>query len=213
MNKPRTSLSKHQARALRQYERILEAVGLNPERILEFAKDDPAAVVPVLKSMTDQAVRSDVIFEYTLIDAELESILVRHFFGTGKRLAAARRTQRYKTLRSMLQNMYLLQKLSLVRSFCDIPKPIASSIAAINDLRNGLAHAFFVSELPRLKRIYKGRNIFTTAGLDTFRSDVQEIRYFFMPWLKYFSKKTRTVRPKNPVNADARASATRCVGR
>jgi hypothetical protein len=131
----RACLSPYQARVLRDYERILELVGLNPDRVLEFAQSDPDAVVPTLKSMTDQAVRSDVIFEYTVIDMELDFIVFRHFFGSGKKLDAARRTRRYRTLRLMLQNTYLMQKLSIVRSFKDIPKAIVSKIAAINDLQ------------------------------------------------------------------------------
>jgi hypothetical protein len=180
----RVGLTKYQARVLREYERILEATGLNPARVLDFAEDDPESVVPILKSMTDQAVRSDVIFEYTMIDMELDFILFRHFFGAGKKLHAARRTKRYKTLRLMLQNIYLMQKLSIVRSFKDIPRPIVSKIAAINDLRNGLAHTFFVSDLKATKRTYKGHSIFTRRGLEAFREDAQEIRHFFMPWLK-----------------------------
>jgi hypothetical protein len=180
----KVGLTKYQARVLREYERILEATGLNPARVLDFAEDDPGAVVPVLKSMTDQAVRSDVIFEYTMIDMELDLILFRHFFGAGKKLHAATRTKRYKTLRLMLQNIYLMQKLSIVRSFKDVPRSIVSKIAAINDLRNGLAHTFFVSDLKATKRTYKGHSIFTRRGLEAFREDAQEIRYFFMPWLK-----------------------------
>ncbi len=112
----KNALSRYQAQALREYERILEVIGLNPERVLDFATKDSEAVVPVIKSMTDQAVRSDVILEYTLIDSELDSILFRHFFGSGKKQRAARRTTRYKTLRLILQNIYLMQKLSIVRS-------------------------------------------------------------------------------------------------
>jgi hypothetical protein len=178
------ALMKYQARALREYERILEITGLNPERALDFTEDSPEAVVPILKSMTDQVVRSDVIFEYTIIDMELDFILFRYFFGTGKKMRAARRTKRYKTFRLMLQNIYLIQKLSIVRSFKKVPKNIISKIAAINDLRNGLAHTFFVSDLKKAKRTYKGHSIFTRPGLEAFREDAQEIRYFFTPWLK-----------------------------
>jgi len=177
-------LTKYQARAFREYERILEITGLNPERALDFVEDEPEAVTPILKSMTDQVVRSDVIFEYTKIDMELDFIIFRHFFGPGKKLRAARRTKRYKTLRLMLQNIYLMQKLSIVRSFKEVPKNIVSKIAAINDLRNGLAHTFFVSDLKEAKRTYKGHRIFTQQGLEAFRDDAQEIRYFFTPWLK-----------------------------
>ena len=73
--------------------------------------------------MTDQAVRSVVIVEYTVIDIKLKFVIFRHFFGSGKKLSAASRTQPYRTLRFMLQNAYLMQKLSIVRSFKKIPKP------------------------------------------------------------------------------------------
>ena len=165
-------LSKHQARALRQYEGLLEAAGLNPERVLEFAAEEPEAVSPVIRSMTDQVVRSEVVFEYTGIDRELDSAIYQHFFGTGARLRKARNTKRYRTLRLMLQNMYILQKLSIVRSFKSVPKDIVKKIAAINDLRNGLAHTFFVEELPLNKRTYKGVNIYTRKGFEAFRRDV-----------------------------------------
>jgi hypothetical protein len=177
-------LSKYQARTLREYEFILDATGLSPDRVLELVEDDSEAVVPTLKSMTDQAVRGDVILEYTMIDMELDFILLRHFFGSGKKLIAARRTRRYKTLNLILQSIYLMQKLSLVRSFKSIPRPIISKIAAINDLRNGLAHTFFVSDLKASKRTYKGHSIFTRKGLEALHNDALEVRYFFMPWLK-----------------------------
>jgi hypothetical protein len=182
----RAALSRYQARMLRDYEQILELIGLNPDRALQFADSDPEAVVPILKSMTDQAVRSVVIFDYTFIDMELEFLIFRHFFGRGKKLTLARKTRRYRTLRLMLQNTYLMQKLSIVRSFKNIPRPIVSSIAAINDLRNGLAHTFLVSDLSAPKRTYKGQNIFTRRGLEAFQRDVDQIRSFFMPWLDKF---------------------------
>lgn len=183
-DKRRASLSAYQKRVLREYERILEITGLNPTRALDLAEENPKHLAPVLKTMTDQAVRSDVIYEYTMIDMELDSLIFHHFFGYGKSLRAARRTKRYKTLFLILQNMYILQKLSIVRSFKNMPSAIASKIGAINDIRNVLAHTFFVSDLKKSKRTYKGHNIFTPKGLEVFHRDVKEVRYFFMPWLK-----------------------------
>jgi hypothetical protein len=120
-----------------------------------------------------------------MIDLYLDTALFGHFFGRGvERLERARRTRRYRTLRLILQSMYIMQKLSIVRSFRTIPRPIVHSIAAINDLRNGLAHTFFVSELSANKRTYKGHNIFTRKGMLTFQNDTEEIEFFFMPWLK-----------------------------
>jgi hypothetical protein len=179
-------LSKYQRQALRNYERILESAALNPERILNFAEDNPDAVVPILRTMTDQVVRSDVVLEYTLIDMELNFILFRHFFGRGKKLRAAQKTRRYKTLQSVLQHLYIMQKLTIIRSFKEVPKGIVSKIAAINDLRNGLAHTFFVGDLSPSKRSYKGLSIFTRKGFEAFRRDVWEVRFFFTPWLKEY---------------------------
>ena len=177
-------LSGYQRRALREYERILEATALNPERVLDFAEDDPAAVIPTLRSMTDQVVRSEIIFEYTMIDMELDSLLFRHFFGTGKKLMASRSSRRYRTLRQMLQNLYPMQKLAIVRTFKTVPKPIVSKIAAVNELRNGVAHSFFLGDLPVAKRSYRGMSIFQKHALGAFRKDAWEIRCFFTPWLK-----------------------------
>jgi len=180
----RALLTSYQARVFREYERILEITGLNPDRIFDFAEEDPESVVPILKSMTDQAVRSDVIYDYTMIDMALDFLIYHHFFGSGKRLNLASRTKRYKTMTLMLQNNYLMQKLTIIRIFKKVPKPIVSKIAAINDLRNGLAHTFIISDLKKSKRTYKGYSILTRSGLGAFRKDVQEVRYFFMPWLK-----------------------------
>ena len=115
-------LSKYQRRALREYQRILEATSLNPDRILEFAEYDSAAVMPVIRSMTDQIVRSEVIYDYTMIDMELDHLFFQHFFGTGEKLRVAACTRRYRTLQLMLQSLYLLQKLTIVKTFKHIPK-------------------------------------------------------------------------------------------
>lgn len=180
--KPR--LTSHQSRLLRDYKKILYITGLNPDLILERGAQEPDAIVPVLKLMIDQVVRSEIILEYAFIDSELNFLLTKHFFGSGKRLVKARSTRRFKTFQQILQNLYLLRKLEIVRRFKTIPKHIVSKIAAINDLRNGIAHAFFLSDLKKPKRTYKGINVFTPKGLETYSEDSREIRYFFQPWLK-----------------------------
>src|SRR5262249_12856477 len=147
---------------------------------------DRAAIVPTLRSMTDQIVRSEIVFEYTMLDMELNSMLQQHFFGRGKKLRAARSRRQYKTLRLMLQNAYLLQKLAIVRTFKKVPKDIVTIITAINDLRNGVAHTFFIEDLPLSKRTYKGFDVFTVKGPEAFRKDIWRTRLFFMPWLSKF---------------------------
>ena len=79
-----------------------------------------------------------------------------------------------------------MQKLTIVRDFKEIPKAVVSKIAAINDLRNGLAHTFFLEDLSPSKRTYKGFNVFTYEGLQAFRKDAWEVRFFFTPWLREY---------------------------
>jgi hypothetical protein len=177
-------LSKAHSRALRRYELLLEASGLSPSLILGAAGEDPEAVLPWLRSMTEQVVRSEVVLEYTTIDMGLSDMITRHFFGSGRRQRKATSSRRRRTLRLMLQNIYLLQKLAVVRSFKDVPRPIVSKIAAINDVRNGLAHSFFLRDLPASKRKYKGFSIFDPRGLRAFRKDAWEVQCFFTPWLR-----------------------------
>ena len=62
-----------------------------------------------------------------------------------------------------------------------MPKAIASTIAAVNDLRNGLAYNFFLEHLSPSKRTYKGLNILTAEGLNAFRKDTLEVREFLNP--------------------------------
>ncbi len=186
MAKGKQKLTNYQSRILLDYEKILEKCALNPDRIFHIADEESDAVVPVLRTMIDQVVRSEIILEYTMIDSHLDFLLIEHVFGSGNKLRNVRRTKRFRTFHMILQNMYLLQKLSIVKTFKNIPRSITSKITAINDLRNGVAHAFFLSDLKKSKRTYKGVNVFTPKGLEKFRKDSLEISYFFEPWLKEF---------------------------
>jgi hypothetical protein len=180
-------LSNNQHRALNRYKRLLEAASLNPDMVLRVAESNSWVVAPLLRNMTDQVVRGEVILEYTMIDMEFDIVLYQHFFG--KNLQAARRRQRFKTLRLILQNLYLLQKLAIVRSFREVPKVIASTIGAVNDLRNGLAHNFFLEHLGQSKRTYKGLNIFTAEGLNVFLKDTSEVKEFLHPEVFHVMRK------------------------
>lgn len=71
------------------------------------------------------------------------------------------------------------EKLRLVKAITKVPKKIAADIEALNALRNGLAHAFFPENLRSSKPIYKGKNIFSSAGLTLFIEDMYKISTFF----------------------------------
>jgi hypothetical protein len=79
----------------------------------------------------------------------------------------------------VLERLYLLQKLDLVRSVHEIPKWVSSDLAALNDLRNGIAHSFFPQNRRR-KPEWKGVSVFTMAGFEGFLKDISKLRDFFV---------------------------------
>jgi len=79
-----------------------------------------------------------------------------------------------------------MQKLAIIKTFRKVPKKIVSNIGAIDELRNGLAHTFFVHSLPKRRRTYKGHNIFTPSGLEVMLSEARDIIAYFDPILCKF---------------------------
>jgi hypothetical protein len=179
-----TTLTAYQRKIFRRYKSLLEVAGLDPEKVMDLAVSDPDAIVPVLELMINQVVRSTVVLEYTFVDEQLNYTLNRHFFGRGNKYLAARKTKRFRSFQIVLQQLFILQKLSVIQTFKKVPKDITSKIYALNDLRNGIAHTFFIKGLRESKRTYKGNNIFSPKGLELFMDDMHKVRTFFWPWLK-----------------------------
>jgi hypothetical protein len=79
----------------------------------------------------------------------------------------------------IIEKLYLLNKLDLVKNILKIPREIESAIKRINDLRNGLAHSFFPENLRRNKPTYKDKSIYSIEGLKLFEEDRGKINDFF----------------------------------
>jgi hypothetical protein len=184
MLKETIRLTRGQRKALTQLKSVLHMTGLDPDAQIKRWQSDPEAILPILRSMLDQVVRSEVLNWYTMTDLILDMALLDHVFGKNRSRSSLRRSKRYKTVQSMLRKLYPRQKLQLLRTFKNVPKPICRSIGAMNELRNGLAHSFFLKDIPASKRTYIGRNVFTVDGLEFFLEDMHRVRYFFEPWLE-----------------------------
>jgi hypothetical protein len=178
-----SNLTRKQKLALTRYRKILAIIGLDEQELLSRADKDSEIIVPFLDSMIDQVVRSEVITTYTWIDSILDNVLTDRIVGTQKNGIGPRRQ---KTLELILNRLYPLQKLSIIRTFKKVPKKITSSIGAIDELRNGLAHSFYVDSLPKHRRTYKGRNIFSPTGLELLRSEARDIAAYFDPILREY---------------------------
>ena len=82
----------------------------------------------------------------------------------------------------MLDRIFPVQKIAIIKSFRSIPKEIPGYIGALNTVRNAFAHRFPLYKVPRSQRLYKGRyDLFTRRGLERFRTDMWEIHEFFDP--------------------------------
>ena len=66
-----------------------------------------------------------------------------------------------------------------MKSIHDVPRPVVADLAALNDLRNAIAHSFF-SQNRRRKPEWKGQNIFTEGGFERFLEDMAKLSDFFV---------------------------------
>ena len=142
-------------------------------------KVEPDARTTYLELAKDQLIRSAVVLKYVVMDEFLSAIMCWHYFGKKQSFPQLWKTKRFRTFNHfILERLYLLQKLDLVKSIHDIPKWVLSDLAALNDLRNGVAHSFFPQNRRR-KPDWKGKSVFTRVGLDHFLEDMDKLSDFF----------------------------------
>ncbi len=128
----------------------------------------------------DQIICSAVILKYVLMDEFLSAVICWHYFGKKRSFSQLWKTKRFRSFNHfVLERLYLLQKLDLVKSVHDIPKPVAADPATLNDLRNGIAHSFFPQNRRR-KPEWKRKSIFTDAGFERFLEDMGKLSDFFV---------------------------------
>src|SRR5262249_5642471 len=106
------------------------------------------------------------------------SIWAYYFYDiTDKTYAQLWRTKQFRTFNhSLMEETFLLKKLSLVNVKRKVPEQVDKAIHRINDVRNDLAHGFFPEERRRYRKqrkvMYAGDDIFSKDGLEKFNKDV-----------------------------------------
>ena len=138
----KTRLTKKQRALVEELRYLTSTLGLDPDEIVAGA--DPEARTTYLELAKDQIIRGAVILKYILMDEFLSAVICWHYFGKKRNFQQLWRTKRFKSFNYfILERLYLIQKLDLVRSIREIPKWVSSDLAALNELRNGIAHSFF----------------------------------------------------------------------
>jgi hypothetical protein len=176
MAKPK--LTRKQRALIEELRHLTSTLGLDPDKIV--AEDAPEAVTTRLELAKDQIIRSAVVLKYVLMDEFLSAVICWHYFGKKRSFPQLWRTKRFKSFNYFIvERLYLLQKLDLVRGIHEVPKWVSSDLAALNELRNGIAHSFFPQNRRR-KPEWKGQNVFTLSGCDRFLEDMQKLSDFFV---------------------------------
>jgi hypothetical protein len=173
----KSKLTKLQNRLLAEVTAIAELSRIDYENILDYDEEERTVR---LRSMMKQIVRSQVIADYTFIDEMLGVAICHYFFGQKRGFIKLWKTKKFKNFNYyILEVLSITEKLRLVKATYPVPKTVAADIEAINALRNGLAHAFFPENLRSSKPVYKGKDIFTSEGLERFIEDMSKISSFF----------------------------------
>jgi hypothetical protein len=162
----------------REVEQISDLLQLDNHSILEY----PAHVRTIkLESMIRWLARGAVIQSYTFVDELLADQICWFYFGRERPFWQLWQTKRFRIFNHhILQDMYPLEKLRLIKAFRELPKKVVSDIQDLNTVRNALAHAFFPENLKKAKPTWKGKNIFSLAALTAFQADMDELHHYFL---------------------------------
>ena len=172
------SLTKKQRGLVAELRHLTSTLQLNCDEIV--TESDPEARTTLLELAKDQLTRSAIILKYVLMDEFLSAVVCWHYFGKKRSFSVLWKTKRFKSFNYfILEKLYLLQKLDLVRGIHNIPKWVSSDLAALNELRNAIAHSFFPQNRRR-KPEWKGQSVFTREGCDRFLEDMQKLSDFFV---------------------------------
>jgi hypothetical protein len=188
---PRERLTTKQHRLQREVNELLELLHLDPHLIKEY---DRSIRTAKLEWMIRWLARAAVVEAYTFVDELLADQICWFYFGRKRPFWKQWRTKRFATFNHyIVQNMYPLEKLRLVKAFREVPRKISTDIQHLNVLRNALAHAFFPENLRHAKPSWKGKSIFGLETLRIFLEDMQMVRDFFFKDHAY-SQQGRIVR-------------------
>jgi hypothetical protein len=174
---PNERLTRKQKALVKELRELAEAFNLDYENILSY---EPEARTATLKLMRDKIVRAQVLMWYTLVDECLNNAICHYFFGRKRSFPALWKTKHFQVFNYyILEELYLLPKLHLVKAIRKVPNSVSNDILALNTLRNAVAHAFFPENLRKAKPLWKGKNIFSSEGASVFQADMHKLADYF----------------------------------
>src|SRR6266481_874505 len=127
------------------------------------------------KSDVRLVLAAEVVTQYALIDEMLAEIIVRHFFDIEPdvlHFEKAWKAEKFKIfVHHILDEMFLLKKLSIVRAIGPVPNEVSRIIDRISAVRSGITHSF-----PENSRANRTAGKVLDAGADI--RSLDELRQF-----------------------------------
>jgi len=120
-------------RLLAEIDEVTAAMGLSPTQVLQDWAGDAPGITAHLKRIIEQLVRSEIIAQYVYVDELLSMTLTKHTFRRRKRVS--RESASLRSYTNLLNEVYPMQKLRVIKGFKKVPKKIAKIIGAITELR------------------------------------------------------------------------------
>jgi hypothetical protein len=200
----RDRLTAKQRRLLRELDQLIELLHLDYASIRQYQR----SIRTIKLEWTIRwLARAAVVESYTYIDELLADQICWFYFGRSRPFWQLWKSKRFRIFNHhILQDMYLLEKLRLIRGFRKLPHKVVADIHELNALRNGMAHAFFPENLKKAKPIWKGKDIFCLETLRLFEKDMHELRNFFFEGERTYRRQGRIVRLRRRPQADEQAA-------
>jgi hypothetical protein len=172
------ALTRAQRRIVGEIEEVLRIGGYD-WRVVEELYEDPDERLAQLKRVKLDFIRMKVIGDYVFADELLTTVVVSYFFPVRK-FPKRWKDKRMRTfMHFVMERLFMLQKLALVKEIREFDREMARAVERLDALRNAMAHSF----VPEMKREYrktkkvtwKGKDIYTTEGIEQFDTDVREL--------------------------------------
>jgi hypothetical protein len=191
------ALTPEQLSLRKDIEDIASIVKMDHWNILNYRPSRRRTII--LKQTKDKLIRGHVTFMYTLVD-QLLTVAIWSYYEprwVDRTFPQLWQMKQFRTFNHyLMEETFLLKKLSLVDAIRKVPKRVSSAISRINDVRNALAHTLFPEERRRYlahKKVMYGKkgdqaDIYSKGGIEKFTQDCKLVQAYL--FRRVFGKKT-----------------------
>jgi hypothetical protein len=131
-----------------------------------------------LERVKENLIRSCVVQAYVLVDETLGYVIENYFLSAPKKGMPQEAKDKSLLFHHFLtQDVFYTKKLDIVGELYDVPDKGLSSLRALNNIRNAMAHSYSPKERREYKKDnkmikYKNKDIYTMDGFKLLNQDI-----------------------------------------